>query len=175
MRFAPEYIACVLNENFEDAKQLFLSPLVAIDYAHLVMLADRGIVSATDARAIRDALDSISQDEVRDLKYDGTYEDLFFYLERLIVQKCGEDAAGRLHTASSRNDIDMTMSACGSENLSSVSSAPRSTSGGRFWMSPIVIGRRSSRSTRTRRERSRRQWRTTCSRSSNSSSGMRSG
>jgi len=109
VRFAPEYIACVLNENFEDAKQLFLSPLVAINYAHLVMLADRGIVSAADARTIRDALDSISQDEVRELKYDGTYEDLFFYLERLIVRKCGEDAAGRLHTARSRNDIDMTM------------------------------------------------------------------
>jgi argininosuccinate lyase len=109
MRFAPEYISCVLNENFEDAKQLFLSPLMAINYAHLVMLADCGIVSAADARAIRDALDSISQDEVRALKYDGTYEDLFFYLERLIVQKCGEDAAGRLHTARSRNDIDMTM------------------------------------------------------------------
>ena len=45
MRFAPEYISCVLNENFEDAKQLFLSPLVAINYAHLVMLADRGIGS----------------------------------------------------------------------------------------------------------------------------------
>jgi len=109
VRFAPEYIACVLNENFEDAKQLFLSPLMAINYAHLVMLADRGIVSAADARTIRDALDSISQDEVRDLKYDGTYEDLFFYLERLIVRQCGEDAAGRLHTARSRNDIDMTM------------------------------------------------------------------
>ena len=36
-------------------------------------------------------------------------EDLFFYVERLIVDACGEDAAGRLHTARSRNDIDMTM------------------------------------------------------------------
>ena len=41
--------------------------------------------------------------------YDGTYEDLFFYVERLIVAACGEDVAGRLHTARSRNDIDMTM------------------------------------------------------------------
>src|SRR4029077_4481066 len=29
--------------------------------------------------------------------------------ERLIIQACGEDVAGRLHTARSRNDIDMTM------------------------------------------------------------------
>jgi argininosuccinate lyase len=107
--FAPEYITYVLNENFEDAKQLFLSPLMAINYAHLVMLADRGIVPAADARAIRDALDGISQDGLRDLKYDGSYEDLFFYLERLITARCGDDVAGRLHTARSRNDIDMTM------------------------------------------------------------------
>ena len=32
MRFAPEYVTYVLNENFEDAKALFLSPLMAIHY-----------------------------------------------------------------------------------------------------------------------------------------------
>jgi argininosuccinate lyase len=107
--FAPEYITYVLNENFEDAKQLFLSPLMAINYAHLVMLADCRIVTTADARAIRNALDAISQDDLRALKYDGTYEDLFFYVERLIIASCGEEVAGRLHTARSRNDIDMTM------------------------------------------------------------------
>ena len=109
MSFAPEYITYVLNENFEDAKALFLSPLMAIHYAHVVMLADREIVSAADAHAIREALDGISPDSLRDLKYDGSYEDLFFYVERLIADACGEDAAGRLHTARSRNDVDMTM------------------------------------------------------------------
>src|ERR1700704_59770 len=109
MKFAPEYVRRVLNENFEDAKALLLSPLMAINYAHLVMLAAQGIVSAGDAHAIREALDRVSQDEVRCVTYDGTYEDLFFYLERLVIQACGDDVAGRLHTARSRNDIDMTM------------------------------------------------------------------
>jgi argininosuccinate lyase len=109
MRFAPEYIACVLNENFEDAKRLFLSPLIAIHYAHLVMLSATGIVGPVDARRLRDALDGISTEDVKRVAYDGTYEDLFFYVERLLVQACGEDVAGRLHTARSRNDIDMTM------------------------------------------------------------------
>ncbi len=109
MRFAAEYVSCVLNDNFEDAKAQFLSPLMAIHYAHLVMLKDQGIVAAADARAIRDALDTIDPAAVRRVQYDGTYEDLFFYVERLIVAACGEDAAGRLHTARSRNDIDMTM------------------------------------------------------------------
>ncbi len=109
MRFAPEYVSHVLNENFEDAKTLFLSPLMAIHYAHLVMLADRAIVSSADAGTLRRALDSISLADVRTVAYDGTYEDLFFYVERLLVQACGEEVAGRLHTARSRNDIDMTM------------------------------------------------------------------
>src|ERR1043165_3579486 len=98
MKFDPEYVAQVLNENFEDAKTLFLSPLLAIHYAHLVMLADRGIVAAGDARAIRDALDAISVNEIRCTPYDGTCEDLFFYVERILVRACGDDVAGRLHT-----------------------------------------------------------------------------
>src|SRR5262245_27978766 len=109
MKFAPEYVSYVLNENFEDAKDLFLAPLMAIHYAHLAMLAAQGIVSAGDAHRIREALDSVSLEDVRRAKYDGSCEDLFFYVERLIVEACGEAAAGRLHTARSRNDIDMTM------------------------------------------------------------------
>jgi argininosuccinate lyase len=109
MRFDPQYVSHVLNENFEDAKTLFLSPLMAIHYAHLVMLADRGIVSAADAHTLRAALDSMSVSDIRRTPYDGTCEDLFFFVERLLVEACGDEVAGRLHTARSRNDIDMTM------------------------------------------------------------------
>ncbi len=45
---------------------------------------------------------------MRTVTYDGTYEDLFFYIDRLIIAACGADVAGRLHTARSRNDIAMT-------------------------------------------------------------------
>ena len=109
MRFDPQYVAQVLTDNFEDAKTLFLSPLMAVHYAHLAMLADRGILTAADAHTLRTALDSISLADVRRAPYDGTCEDLFFYVERLLVRACGDDVAGRLHTARSRNDIDMTM------------------------------------------------------------------
>ena len=109
MRFDPEYVAHVLNENFEDAKTLFLGPLMSIHYAHAIMLADRGIISARDAHTLREALDHISLSDIRRTPYDGTCEDLFFYVERLLTAACGEDTAGRLHTARSRNDVDMTM------------------------------------------------------------------
>jgi argininosuccinate lyase len=109
MRFDAEYVACVLDENFEDAKAQFLAPLMSIHYAHLVMLTERNIIPASDAHAIRAALDGVSIEEVQRTRYDGECEDLFFFVERLIVEACGEEAAGRLHTARSRNDIDMTM------------------------------------------------------------------
>ena len=109
MTFALEYLRLVLDENFEDAKTLFIDPLLAIHAAHLVMLAERGIVTADDARAIRRALDAIDRDALTRVAYDGSCEDLFFYVNRLIAESCGPDVAGRLHTARSRNDIDMTM------------------------------------------------------------------
>ncbi|HTV00234.1 MAG TPA: argininosuccinate lyase [Luteitalea sp.] len=107
--FAPEYVDLVLNDIFEDAKRLFLSQLRAIDYAHLVMLAEQGIVSRDAAHLLRTGLDRIDESAVRHVQYDGTYEDLFFYLEQVLVETCGHEVAGRLHTARSRNDIDMTM------------------------------------------------------------------
>ena len=109
MKFSPDYVRIVLNENFEDAKSHFLAPLMAINYAHLVMLAEQGIVTRAEAAAIRRSLDAIDVEAVRAIQYDGTYEDLFFYLDRLVSGNCGDDASGRLHTARSRNDIDMTM------------------------------------------------------------------
>jgi argininosuccinate lyase len=109
MAFSPDYVRLVLNENFEDAKTLFLDPLMAIHFAHLCMLRETGIVSLDDARRIKQALQQIDLPAVRAAVYDGSCEDLFFYLERQIVAACGDSIAGRLHTARSRNDIDMTM------------------------------------------------------------------
>ena len=109
MAFDPEYVSQVLRENFEDAKRLFLSPLIAIHYAHLVMLRQQQIINAGDARALRQALDAIPLADVRVATFDDACEDLFFYVERLIARGCGEDVAGRLRVARSRNDIDMTM------------------------------------------------------------------
>jgi argininosuccinate lyase len=109
MAFAPEYIRAVLEQQFEDAKALFLEPLVAIHYAHLVMLADCGIVERGEARRIRDALDGLELDRLRAAPYDASAEDLFFRIEHLLAAACGEETAGRLHTARSRNDIDVAM------------------------------------------------------------------
>jgi argininosuccinate lyase len=109
MKFSPEYVRTVLNDIFEDQKTLFLDALMEINYAHLVMLADQGIVARDEAHTIRKALDGLDLAAIRTVVYDGTYEDLFFYIEQRIIASAGMDSAGRLHTARSRNDMDMTM------------------------------------------------------------------
>ena len=53
VRFDPEYDSQVINENFDDAKTLIQTPLLAIHYAQNVKLADRAIDTAADARTIR--------------------------------------------------------------------------------------------------------------------------
>ena len=82
---------------------------MAIHYAHLAMLAETGILARADARTLRSALDRIDLAKVQAVKFDGSCEDLFFHVETLLAGACGPDVAGRLHTARSRNDIDMTM------------------------------------------------------------------
>jgi argininosuccinate lyase len=107
--FSPDYIRLVLNENFEDAKMLLLEPMLAIHAGHLAMLADCGIVTAADARALRDALRQLDVNTLRSTVFTGDCEDLFFHVERLLSHAAGPDTAGRLHTARSRNDMAMAM------------------------------------------------------------------
>lgn len=72
--------------------------------AHVRMLAARGIVSADDAarieRGLREIADEIAAGRI-DWKTD--LEDVHMNVESLLVARVGE-AAGRLHTARSRND-----------------------------------------------------------------------
>ena len=106
---APNYSANVLTDVFEDAKRLFLDYMIEVDYAHTVMLAEQGIITRVEALSLLVALDGLDRDSLRTSRYDGRCEDLFFYIESLITAACGEDVAGRLHTARSRNDIDVTI------------------------------------------------------------------
>ncbi len=103
------YRDTVLAPVFADAKRLLLPSLIEIDYAHLVMLAEQGIGSPEVASACLCALDSLDRDDLLATEFDGSVEDLFFLLERKLALSCGGENAGQIHTARSRNDIDMTM------------------------------------------------------------------
>jgi argininosuccinate lyase len=106
---APVYADTVLTQNFEDAKRYFLDSLLEIHYAHTRMLARQGIISAEDERVLIAALDGLDREQIARAVYDGSYEDLFFYIEALLEKSAGTAIAGKMHTARSRNDIAITL------------------------------------------------------------------
>ena len=106
---APVYRDTVLAQVFADAKKYFLEPLFEIQYAHTLMLARQGLMSAEEAVQCFQALDALDLQALRETAYDGSFEDLFFLIEQKLAEACGSDVAGKMHTARSRNDIDLTM------------------------------------------------------------------
>lgn len=106
---APLYAETVLNANFEDAKRYFLTALLEIHCAHTLMLERQGIITRDDARACVRGLDALDLQQIQAACYDNSCEDLFFYIEQKLAQTIGPDVAGKMHTARSRNDIDLTL------------------------------------------------------------------
>ncbi len=106
---AQNYKENVLADCFEDAKEYFLHPYVEVDYAHAVMLAEQKIITEEELKALLESLRKLDFDAIRRAEYDGSFEDLFYYLQREITKNCDADTAGKLHTARSRNDIDVTI------------------------------------------------------------------
>lgn len=104
----PLYVDVVLRPGFHEAKHRFYEPMLAVHKAHTVMLAERGIISPEVGRKVMTALFSVEASDLRNAEYDPTYEDLFFMMERRILDEAG-DVAGNMHIARSRNDLDTTM------------------------------------------------------------------
>ena len=72
--------------------------------AHAQMLADAGILTKADAREISKGLDQIlAEIEAGNFKFSSTLEDVHMNVESRLKDLIGP-AAGRLHTARSRND-----------------------------------------------------------------------
>ena len=105
----PVYARTVLAPLFDGTLMHHAAGMDAINEAHLVMLAETGILGAADAAQIAAALDAIGREVDRSaLIYTGEHEDWFFLVEAQLTERLGE-LAGALHTARSRNDIDHTL------------------------------------------------------------------
>ncbi|MDK9698376.1 MAG: argininosuccinate lyase [Siculibacillus sp.] len=77
---------------------------IAGSRAHSAMLAARGIISAEDLEKIRAGLDEIAGEiEAGTFTFSRSLEDIHMNIEARLAEKIGP-AAGRLHTARSRND-----------------------------------------------------------------------
>ena len=104
-RFAdgPSAIMREINASIPFDKALWRQD-IAGSQAHVAMLAKQGIVSAEDAKAIADSLNTIAAEYERDgVPEDWDLEDIHMTTEARLAELVGA-AAGRLHTARSRND-----------------------------------------------------------------------
>jgi argininosuccinate lyase len=99
----------VLEDCFADAKEYFLDAYHQVDLAHAIMLEEQGIITGDELRSLLKALRALDFDAIRKREYDGTFEDLFYLLQQEIAKGTNADTAGKLHTARSRNDIDVTI------------------------------------------------------------------
>ncbi len=106
---AETYKKNVLADCFADAKEHFLDAYHQVDLAHAVMLFEQEIITGGELAAILNALVQLDFDAIRSRQYDGSFEDLFYLLQQEIAKLCDPDTAGKLHTARSRNDIDVTI------------------------------------------------------------------
>ena len=99
----PAEIMTRINECIETDKRLYEEDIEA-SKAHAAMLADCGIISRKDAKAIVEGLEVVRK-EIKSGKYvlSAALEDVHMNVESRLAEIIG-DAAGRLHTARSRND-----------------------------------------------------------------------
>jgi len=104
-RFAsgPDAIMEAINASIGFDKRLAPQD-IAGSRAHAAMLAAQGIISDSDAEAIREGLLTVlSEIECGKFAYSTALEDIHMNVEARLKEIIGEPA-GRLHTARSRND-----------------------------------------------------------------------
>src|SRR5262249_29296726 len=99
----PDAIMEEINASIDFDRRLFRQDIAA-SKAHTAMLAKQGIIATDDARAIAHGLDTIlSEIESGKFKFKRALEDIHMNVESRLAELIGP-AAGRLHTARSRND-----------------------------------------------------------------------
>lgn len=102
------YTEVVLAPAYDNQKCVLLEPMIAIHKAHLIMLVEQSLLTREQAAPIMNAIQALDLQSIQQTPYDGSFEDLFFLVERQIMEKAGE-IGGSLHLARSRNDMGVAM------------------------------------------------------------------
>ena len=99
----PDPLMEQINASIDVDRQLYRQDIAA-SKAHAAMLGKSGIIAAQDAKRIAHGLDTIlSEIEAEKFAFKRALEDIHMNVESRLAELIGP-AAGRLHTARSRND-----------------------------------------------------------------------
>ncbi len=109
---AAPYKKYLMNELFKKSlKRSHSYYMLEAHKAHCIMLSETGIITKDVARNILKAL-SIVNEKLKTLNLDdftGEEEDLYFIIEKIMIDEIGLQDAGALHTGRSRNDLGHTI------------------------------------------------------------------
>ena len=98
-----EPLAAKFTSSMQADVRIF-SPVVQINLAHTIMLAERGIISKKDAVVLLRAFRGLQKKGVSALDMRPELEDIHMAVEEFVVEATDEATGGKLHTAKSRND-----------------------------------------------------------------------
>lgn len=103
------YSEVLLKPLFELQKDHLFHAMLAVHRAHTIMLAEQNIIKEVEAERVLEAIEEIRNMDKSDFIYTSAYEDLFFLVESKIGDMIGNNLAGKMHIAKSRNDMGEAM------------------------------------------------------------------
>lgn len=103
------YVEELLMPVFNDQRDFLFHVMFDIHRAHVIMLAEQGIIPDDEAKVMLEGINKVAQTDVGLLLYEPQFEDLFFMMEAKIGEEIGAELAGKIHIARSRNDMGVAM------------------------------------------------------------------
>ncbi|MGL4813417.1 MAG: argininosuccinate lyase [Beijerinckiaceae bacterium] len=106
---APEVAATIYEPSMKGLDAAGLERMCALNEAHAVMLADRGLIAPETARALLGGIARIRHEGVHSIDLNPQFEDTYFAFESRLGAVAGKTVTGWLHIGRSRNDIGATL------------------------------------------------------------------
>ncbi len=103
------YAEELLMPVFNDQRDYLFHVMFDIHRAHVIMLAEQGIIPKDEAKIMLEGINKVAQSDTSSLCYQPQFEDLFFMMEAKIGEEIGDELAGKIHIARSRNDMGIAM------------------------------------------------------------------
>ncbi|WP_040226752.1 argininosuccinate lyase [Bhargavaea cecembensis] len=103
------YVDVLLRPVFDEQRDYLFDAMFEVHAAHTRMLAEQGILEDSEAGKIQEAIRRVGQIDRALLSYTAEHEDLFFLVESKIGELIGDELAGKMHIAKSRNDMGEAM------------------------------------------------------------------
>lgn len=86
-----------------------LGLIAQVDYAHLIMLYEMGIIRKNQVATILRAIKELNDSDFEPLREEKASRGLYLLYEDYLIGKTGQDCGGMLQTARSRNDLNATV------------------------------------------------------------------